>query len=264
MAGPGSSSGGGGKYLSIFAGGFVQKCKPDADGAVMRLNKNGVEVWEKHHEYIDGIIKEIKTSDYEYKPGKFQKNIEIIFDCDGEKWTIQTPYNGNFCVSFLQRFVNVGLNKLIRLKPYSFDDKESGKKRSGFVLYANAEETPENKIDSFWGGPDSGKPTLPKWVDTGHVDGQGNTVWDRKAFMGTINAKVGEVIKATQGTTPQPTAKPSNQVEAAQQFAAQAAAKKGEKTEANIPHVPFDEDGDSNESASWSSGDDDDGSDLPF
>ena len=252
MAGPGSSSGGGGKYLSIFAGGFVQKCKPDADGAVMRLNKKGVEVWEKHHEYIDGTIREIKTSKYEYKPGQFQKNIEIIFDCDGEKWTIQTPYDGSFCVSFLQRFVNVGLNKLIRLKPYSFEDKE-GKKRSGFVLYANAEETPENKIESFWGGPDSGKPTLPKWVDTGVKDRQGNTVWDNRAFMAAINAKVGEVLKAT----PQPTAKPSNQVEAAQQFAAQAAAKKGEKTEANITHVPFDDDDDDDFTASTHEEEDD-------
>lgn len=227
--GAGSFDGGNKVYLGIVAGTFKQRVKTlEEEGAQMRTLNNGNTVYEISYDFVEGVIKDVKTKDWEYKPGKTQKQLEITI-VDDKEYVINTPLLNGYAINFIGRFVNgVGIGKRVRLVPYAVED-DNGKKRYGIAIWLDGSQ--DKKVKSFWGAPNNpeGKPVLPQWVDTGHKDKDGNTVWDNKAYYGAMFQKMAEVIDRTK----------SDYTQALSDYAQRQQSKSSEKVDAPIDDRPL-------------------------
>lgn len=230
MAGPGNS-GTGAIYYTVMKGKCVRRVRSleDHPEAKFRLNKNNKEVYEVYHDFIEGTLVDVKTNKYEYQPGKFQVNIQAHIDADGQIYILQTKMLDSYGVDFISRFVNgVKFGDNVKLQPYDIErDDKPGKFNRGVSIRVDGQ-----KIDRYWGAPDSGKPVLPRWVDTGVTDREGNKVWDTKEWEAAIVGKLVEHHKRAS----------ANFLDAASDYGKTQAAKSNEKTDSSdITYVPFDE-----------------------
>ena len=227
MAGPGSSSGGGGNYLQIIKGQFRQTVDENHRDAKLETPENGNSKYVVYHQYFDGAIKDVKTKDWAYKPNVDPlKMLVIVMDADGEEWEITCQFESGYATNFISRFVNgVGLGSFVRLYPYAVENE--GKTHYGISIWKNADK--EQKVESFWGAPGSGKSELPKWIDTG-LKVKGATVWDKREYYAAMGKKMKEVLDSTR-----------HLVVASAPISS---GPKGKVEASTIPHVSFDEEED--------------------
>ena len=136
-------------YLTIFDGKIASKTdkaeyersqtQPDMGYSVItRENKNGVVVYERHYDALEGVISNATIQD-----GKFGRNIELeITDVD-ERYHLQMGLESRYASDFMNRFPSVDLDSVINISPFSFENDE-GKKITGVSLKQNGEKIEKN------------------------------------------------------------------------------------------------------------------------
>jgi hypothetical protein len=118
-------------YLQIADGKLVQSFKEPREGAKERINKNGRQVFEIHHDAIVGRITGIQKKENDY--GIF---LTIDINDGSDDYQISTQFSGRYSSSFLKSLPNINLQASVRLFPWSMVDKnDPTKKVTGITLY---------------------------------------------------------------------------------------------------------------------------------
>jgi len=129
---------GGGKniYLKIMNGKIVQTVTKETEGAVMRVNKMGADVYELLYTAL-----EMKITNIAVVTGKFGKELEVKGNADGQNFVLQTSASGGYAYGFFTRMPNLDFNKVTEIRTYMIEDKENkGKFNHVIVLYQQKEE----------------------------------------------------------------------------------------------------------------------------
>ena len=134
-------------YLYIYKGKITQKVDADTGGAKSRTNKKGNVVNEINFKSVVG-----RLISFTFKNSEYGEQFSIGMQDGSEYFSIQIPVESSHFSTFVCRIDNVNFSEDIRIKSYDFEDKKTGKRKSGFVLYQN-----EDKID-----PSINKDNIPK------------------------------------------------------------------------------------------------------
>lgn len=129
--------GDGGIYLGVSDGSLVQQHKDPIPGkTVTRTTKTGKTVHEEKFDYIEGLLISLKTKENDY--GKQY----ILGVQDGEdKYYINLPYSSRYSTSFLKCLPGVDLSKVVKLMPWSMQDKnDASKKITGITMWQDGEK----------------------------------------------------------------------------------------------------------------------------
>ena len=130
-------------YANIIADGSIriQTDKNDPEAVLREYEVDGVkgEKYELKYSSLAGLIKNIVFQD-----GKFGVQLQVTIQ-DDEEYVLSMPVNSNFASGTLKKLPNVDLLVATKFKPYSFNDKETGKNKKGITVYQL-----ENKIDNFF------------------------------------------------------------------------------------------------------------------
>jgi len=176
-------------FLQIVAGKIAQRSAEGVQGAVSRENKNKVVVWELHHDFLSGKIKELKIENKTFASGK-TKQLEIAMEDGGKNFTLTIPVDSKYFDQFCAKIGNANLDKKLEIKPYSFIPKGEAKKKSGLNIYQD-----DKKMDYFFSKENAkGKPFPPE----DRMDEEDYKVFkiqERKFYCDYINGM----------TTPKPT-----------------------------------------------------------
>lgn len=127
-------------YLNLVGGKFAEQVKKDTPNAVERVNKNEKVVYEILNDRTSGQIKEMNIEKTDYG-----KALIILMDDIGEAYNISIPVDSKFFDSFCSKIGNADLHKMLELRPYSFEDKGTGKKIMGMNIFQD-----NKKIDYFF------------------------------------------------------------------------------------------------------------------
>lgn len=127
-------------YLNLVGGKFAEQVKKDTPNAVERINKNEKVVYEILNDRTSGQIKEMNIEKTDYG-----KALIILMDDIGEAYNISIPVDSKFFDSFCSKIGNADLHKMLELRPYSFEDKGTGKKIMGMNIFQD-----NKKIDYFF------------------------------------------------------------------------------------------------------------------
>jgi hypothetical protein len=129
------------RYMHISYGQFKEKAVENATGAVARETKDGRVIWEYPFDYIEGKI----TGIYHKEDEKFGNSFEVIVDDGKEKFQISFKEGDNFFNDFFSKLPNTDLKRTVKLVPYAFNDKNTGKLKKGLVIWQG-----EAKIDNYF------------------------------------------------------------------------------------------------------------------
>lgn len=127
------------RYLHIAYGKLREKAVENASGAVARINSQNKTMWEYVFDYIEGKIVGI----FYKEDQKFGNSFEVVFSDNVEKFQVSFKEGDNFYNDFFSKLPNVDLNKWVKLVPYDFEDKNTGKQKRGLVIWQG-----DAKIDS--------------------------------------------------------------------------------------------------------------------
>jgi hypothetical protein len=98
-----------------FKAKIVQKVPKGTEGAITRKNKNGVEVTELHHSYVEGLLTDIMLKEHEEYGLAW---IFVLEDNDIEYW-LQAPV-GRMSMGILCRLRNMDFTKFIKVSIFKF------------------------------------------------------------------------------------------------------------------------------------------------
>ena len=133
-------------YANIIADGSIriQTDKNDPEAVLREYEVDGVkgEKYELKYSSLAGLIKKIVFQD-----GKFGVQLQVTSQ-DDEEYVLSMPVGSNFASGLLKKLPNVDLNVEVKVKPYAFTDKETGKAKKGITVYQG--DDGENKVDSFF------------------------------------------------------------------------------------------------------------------
>lgn len=126
-------------------------------------------VIERYYDEIDGFITGVSID----TEGNFGARIILEMMDAGEKFIIQMGLESNYGVAFMKRCTKVDSSAKVTIRPYSFDDKESGKKQIGLVIYQKDRGFDKDKIPYAWTKENPG--VMPQWESKETVTG---TKWN--------------------------------------------------------------------------------------
>lgn len=169
-------------YWKILNGKIVKPCKEGVEGAIkheITKGKNqGKVVFLEPYNQFEATIVEIRKKT---TPFGTEKNpdfaLEVVMAYGGKKEVLSMGFDSGYATDLLARIPNLKISQECTIAPYAIED-ENGNTNYGIVLYQDGE-----KIERYWGGPDSGKPVLPRWTE--HVIG-GKSVWDKSEYLETL------------------------------------------------------------------------------
>ena len=98
-------------YISIIGGKFTVKTDKADSQAILRINKNGQEVWERHYDTVTGTIKNI-----EHETTEYGDNLVLTLNDTLETYILKLPKYSRLENGFLQRLPNIDLTKEIDLE----------------------------------------------------------------------------------------------------------------------------------------------------
>ena len=125
----GSSSGKKRIYLSIINGQLCYKVDKDTEGAILRKNKNGIDVYEKFVSGIIGLLKSVKPRDTD-----FGKTWEILLEDESNIYVLNIPYSSRYTNSFFLKIENANLNLPISIMIGKFISQEDNVERPYLTL----------------------------------------------------------------------------------------------------------------------------------
>jgi len=134
-----------GTYASIGADGSIRiPAQANEPGAVLREYElsDGTtgSKWEKIYTEISGKITGINFYD-----GDYGKVLNVILEDNDGKYSLSVSTQSNFAEDLMKKLPNIDLSSEVVIKPYSFDDKKTGKNRKGCSVIQG-----ENKITNFF------------------------------------------------------------------------------------------------------------------
>jgi len=145
-------------YVNIVGGKLAIRAKEGDEGAVSRVNKNDVTVWEKYYPNLTGALVGVECKENE-KLGAMEYVLTI--DDVGTEYKLSIPQESKYGDSLADKLLNLKLHSIYCFAPYDFEDKESGKKRTGISICEGSSKG--SKIASFYTKEDSkDKPQPPK------------------------------------------------------------------------------------------------------
>jgi hypothetical protein len=133
------------RFMHISYGKFREKAVENAQGAEARENKDGKVIWEYIFDYIEGRI----TGIFHKEDEKFGNSFEVVVDDGKEKFQISFKEGDSFFNDFFSKLPNVDLKHTVKLVPYAFNDKNTGKLKKGLVIWQG-----DSKTDNYFVGYD--------------------------------------------------------------------------------------------------------------
>jgi len=127
------------RFLHISYGKFRERAGENESGAEVRINKDNKSIWEFVFDFVEGQI----TGIFYKEDDKFGNSFEVVLDDKIDKFQIAFKEGDSFFNDFFSKLPNVNLDKWVKLVPYDFEDKNTGKKKRGLVIWQE-----QNKIES--------------------------------------------------------------------------------------------------------------------
>lgn len=115
-------------FLNVINGKIARKATKDEQGAVSRINKNQIEVWEMFFDSFTGRI--VKGEVIINEKMENQKEIHLTLMAGIDKFKLQVPLEGKFGNTLAVRLRDIKGGQYVKLEPYSFDDP-NGPDRTG-------------------------------------------------------------------------------------------------------------------------------------
>jgi hypothetical protein len=173
-------------YFSIVGGRFAERVTENTPNAIKRHSAkandgNGADVWEIQNDYLSGYIKSLQIE----ADDKYGKRLKVLMTDTLEEYIINIPLDSKYFDHFCLKIKNADLTKEIKLSPYSFEDKKTGKKVVGMNLFQGTNL--DKKIDYYF----TKEQTHGKPMPTENMDDEDYKVYkiqERKFFSKMIEA----------------------------------------------------------------------------
>lgn len=165
------------RFINLFDGHFAVTASHNEEGAVRRINKNNVEVWEYLYNSLSGRVTEILTHENEYG-----KSWRVTLQDGPEKYILTLPYASRYSKGFVYRIGNADLAKDIELKVGKF--QKDGREIAFLTIYQDGK-----KVEPMWTKESPGElPPMEK------VRVRGQEVWDDSEQLLFLERFIGKVI----------------------------------------------------------------------
>lgn len=136
-----SQSSGNTNYLSISKGHFIQSATATTEGAIPRVNKNGITVYELHFDNdFYGTISDVRIMPNGYD-GKDEIKMSFV-DSDHIRWVVQFGLRSSYGRRFMSTFWNINTKEEIAISPYYFTPKGSSDIVNGMNILQFGEKVP--------------------------------------------------------------------------------------------------------------------------
>jgi hypothetical protein len=142
-------------YLSVGFGKIRRKTdengKPVTEStpkAVRRATKDGTPVWALEYPYLEGKIQKIFLKE----DTGYGVSIEIVISDILETFQLSLKEESRYGQDFFKKLPNIDLTNTVKLTPYDFKDKETGKPKVGVSI-----EQFEKKVQSYYEVKTDGK-----------------------------------------------------------------------------------------------------------
>lgn len=160
-------------YLNIVGGKISMRVKEGTEGAVSRINKNNVTVWEMKYDKLSGRIADINLEDSDH--GK----VWVVTIQDGiDYYYLHLPISGRITNGLMHRLPNIDLSQEVTLKVFRIFNEKKQKDQDYLVVYQGGEEK-SNKVENFYTRENpNGLPEMkqikvkgvPTWDDTDQIE----------------------------------------------------------------------------------------------
>lgn len=165
-------------YYNVSNGKVVKsfgKNEPENVATTKRTNKKGDVVYEQIFSFIEGRIIDAKLQSHD----EYGDSIKLTFSDGIESAELQIKFDSAYGRSFLFKLPNCDFSKYVKLTPYQFTDKQTGKDVTGLNLQQDGK-----KIDNFYTkDTPNGLPQLKK------VKFNGKDQWDKTDQFEFLKAK---------------------------------------------------------------------------
>ncbi len=165
------------RFINLFDGHFAVTANPNEEGAVSRINKNNMEVWEYLYNSMTGRITGIATHESEYG-----KSWKVTIQDGPEKYILTLPYSSRYTKGFMYRIGNVDLAQDVELRIGKFP--KDGKEIAFLTLFQGGE-----KIQPMWTKDNPGE--MPQMV---RVKIRGQETWDDSDQLAYLETFVNTAI----------------------------------------------------------------------
>lgn len=132
------------RFLHISYGKFREKAGENESGAEVRINKDNKSIWEFVFDYVEGQV----TGIFHKEDDKFGNSFEVVIDDNVDKFQVSFKEGDSFFNDFFGKLPNVNLDKWMKIVPYDFEDKNTGKKKRGLVIWQEDAKI-ESKFTSY-------------------------------------------------------------------------------------------------------------------
>ncbi|MHA2009957.1 MAG: hypothetical protein ACW980_21800 [Promethearchaeota archaeon] len=155
-------------YLNLVGGKIARRHQShikDVDGKNITIDRDIFNdkkelvktVIEEYYDELSGLLQDAKLD----TTGDYGSRLILELIDEGELFSIQIPVNTSYGRSFLMRVPNIDSSVELTIKPYSFEDKEKGKKISGINIFQSGCGWENNKVPNKWSKDNPGD--LPSW-----------------------------------------------------------------------------------------------------
>ena len=119
------------RFLHISYGKFRERATENENGAEARTTKDGKAIWEFVFDYVEGQATKI----FHKEDDKYGNSFEVVIDDNVDKFQVSFKEGDNFFNDFFGKLPNVNLEKWVKIVPYDFEDKNTGKQKRGLVIW---------------------------------------------------------------------------------------------------------------------------------
>jgi hypothetical protein len=132
-------------YWSIMGGQLARKVDASFEGAKMRTNKAGVQVWEELTRALMGKIRDVNVFENTFDNKKIKQLVIKLIPKDGWLYVINIPVQSRYYGSFLEKLPNILLKDSVEIAPYDFEDEKTKRKNQGITIKQN-----DVKLQSYY------------------------------------------------------------------------------------------------------------------
>lgn len=130
--------GGGGRFIGISGGKFVERVPEGTEGSVSRVLQKGPNagktIWEKSYGVltgkIEGMFNRVRTVNYGDGDKEAHSSI-VILSVDGQRLNVEINCNTRQWFWFVASLPNIDLTRKVRLSPFDYVQRGTGKKIIG-------------------------------------------------------------------------------------------------------------------------------------